>query len=59
MKVYDQSHSHIQELEIREQLGFMDRQNMFYRFEFEDHCVFDDYIDSIPAIKLDTFIFDR
>jgi hypothetical protein len=39
-------------------LGFVNGQNVFKTFEFEHERIFGDEIDTIPAIKMNAFIFD-
>ena len=59
MKVYQEADSLVSETEIRQELSFVNRQDLFDCFDFCDDLVFDDKIKPITAIELDLFIRNR
>ena len=58
MEIDKQSDRHSGELQIRQQLRIMDRQQFFDGFELNHNQVFDNHIHLVAAIKLDSLVDD-
>ena len=55
MKVNDQTHSLSSHFEVSEELGFVDRQNVFNTLELKNYRVFNQNIHSVTTVEVNTF----
>jgi hypothetical protein len=58
IEIYQQPYLFLRQLQVRQELGLMDRQQFFHGFQFQDDFVLYEKIDLVAAIELQAFVID-
>jgi hypothetical protein len=59
MEVHQQSDVLMRQAQVRQKLGFVNREQLFDRFNLYDDCVLHNYVEPVATIKLHFLVDNR
>ena len=59
IEIHEKAHLAPGKPEVREQLSLMDWRQRIHGFDFNNHSPFDEQVQSVTAVQLHVFVYDR